>query len=246
MLTRVFAGHRDVGQQLCLAQPLTNQLGELDRAHRPLTERSFNRPMPEYPDLISAQADGAVALQGAVKSFRATDGPVRAALGVDLPVEHGETVAVLGPNGVGKSTTLDILLGLTEPEAGAELTGLLALADRRPLKLSGGQAQRVRLALALVSDPRAARARRAAYRARRRGPPRLLGHDGGSWFPISGHGFLHDLAQALPSYWLVRASYVGLGQGGRGMHGWLVMALWTVAIIAFASRAYQHDTGREA
>jgi ABC-2 type transport system ATP-binding protein len=108
--------------------------------------------MPEYRDLISAQADGAVALQGAVKSFRGTDGPVGAALGVDLQVEHGETVAVLGPNGAGKSTTLDILLGLTEPETGAGLTGLLALADRRPHKLSGGQAQRVRLALALVSD----------------------------------------------------------------------------------------------
>jgi ABC-2 type transport system ATP-binding protein len=34
-----------------------------------------------------------------------------------------------------------------------ELTGLTAIADRRTQKLSGGQAQRVRFALALVSDP---------------------------------------------------------------------------------------------
>jgi ABC-2 type transport system ATP-binding protein len=34
-----------------------------------------------------------------------------------------------------------------------ELTGLLAVADRRTQKLSGGQVQRVRLALALASDP---------------------------------------------------------------------------------------------
>ena len=67
---------------------------------------------------------------------------------------------------------------------------------------------------------------------------------GGSWFPISGHGFLHDLAQALPSYWLVQASRVGLGQSGWGLHGWVVMALWTFALIALAIRAYQHDTGR--
>jgi ABC-2 type transport system ATP-binding protein len=33
------------------------------------------------------------------------------------------------------------------------LTGILPLADRRTQKLSGGQTQRVRLALALVSDP---------------------------------------------------------------------------------------------
>jgi ABC-2 type transport system permease protein len=69
---------------------------------------------------------------------------------------------------------------------------------------------------------------------------------GGSWFPISGHGFLHDLAQALPSYWLVQASHVGLGQSGWGLHGWLVMALWTLALVALAVRAYQHDTGRTA
>jgi ABC-2 type transport system permease protein len=67
---------------------------------------------------------------------------------------------------------------------------------------------------------------------------------GGSWFPISGHGFVHDLAQALPSYWLVQASHVGLGEGGWGVHGWVVMTLWTVALTALASRAYQHDTGR--
>ena len=69
---------------------------------------------------------------------------------------------------------------------------------------------------------------------------------GGSWFPISGHGFLPDLAQALPSYWLVQASHVGLGQSGWGLHGWLVMALWTLALVALAVRAYQHDTGRTA
>jgi len=62
---------------------------------------------------------GAVTLQSLVKSFRGSDGPVRAVNGMDLSVERGETVALLGPNGAGKSTTLDILLGLTEPDAGA-------------------------------------------------------------------------------------------------------------------------------
>jgi ABC-2 type transport system permease protein len=65
---------------------------------------------------------------------------------------------------------------------------------------------------------------------------------GGAWFPISSHGFLHELAQALPSYWLVQASHAGLGQGGWGIHGWLVMTVWTVALIGLAIRAYQHDT----
>ena len=69
---------------------------------------------------------------------------------------------------------------------------------------------------------------------------------GGSWFPISSHGFTHDLAQALPSYWLVQASHEGLGQGGWGTRGWVVMAAWTVALVVLAVRAYRKDTGRAA
>jgi len=38
--------------------------------------------------------------------------------GVDLEVRAGEFVAVLGPNGVGKSTLLKVVLGLLEPAAG--------------------------------------------------------------------------------------------------------------------------------
>ena len=51
---------------------------------------------------------------------------------------------------------------------------------------------------------------------------------------------------ALPSYWLVQASHVGLGQPGWGSHGWVVMTLWTIALVALAGRAYQLDTGRNA
>ncbi len=67
---------------------------------------------------------------------------------------------------------------------------------------------------------------------------------GGTWFPISGHGFIHDLAQALPSYWLVQASHAGLGEGGWGTRGWVVMAIWTVVLTRVAIRAYRRDTQR--
>jgi ABC-2 type transport system ATP-binding protein len=149
---------------------------------------------------------GTISLRGLAKSFQGPSGPVRAVRALDLSIERGETVALLGPNGAGKSTTLDMLLGLTEPDAGAvsifgadpheaiasgevgamlqtgglirdlsvrelvsmlgalyphplgvddvlELTGIAGLADKRTQILSGGQAQRVRLALAVVSDP---------------------------------------------------------------------------------------------
>ena len=145
---------------------------------------------------------GGVVLSGVAKSF----GPVRAVRGIDVAIVPGETVALLGPNGAGKSTTIDMILGLTRPDAGRvsvfglspseavkagavggmlqigslirdlsvrelimmigslyphplpidevlALTGTADIAERRTNKLSGGQTQRVRFAIALVSDP---------------------------------------------------------------------------------------------
>jgi ABC-2 type transport system permease protein len=66
---------------------------------------------------------------------------------------------------------------------------------------------------------------------------------GGVWFPITS-GAMHDLAEALPSYWLVQASHVGLGGSGWGALGWFVVVAWTVAAAAAAQRAYARDTQR--
>jgi len=57
-------------------------------------------------------------LSGLTKSFRTAQGTVHAVRGVDIAIGPGETVALLGPNGAGKSTTIDMLLGLTRPDAG--------------------------------------------------------------------------------------------------------------------------------
>jgi ABC-2 type transport system permease protein len=67
---------------------------------------------------------------------------------------------------------------------------------------------------------------------------------GGTWFPISGHGFLHDLGQVLPSYWLVQAAHIPVG--GHPWHGmaWTVIAVWTVVLAAAAGYAYRRDTKR--
>ncbi|MET4922712.1 ABC transporter ATP-binding protein [Streptomyces sp. PSRA5] len=144
----------------------------------------------------------AVSVEGAVKSF----GAVRAVAGVDLDMARGETIALLGRNGAGKSTTINLLLGLDEPDSGRvrlfgdtperavrsgrvgamlqdggpvrratvrelvsfvastyphplpvpealRLAGLTELAARRVDKLSGGQWQRVRFAVALAGSP---------------------------------------------------------------------------------------------
>jgi ABC-2 type transport system ATP-binding protein len=143
-----------------------------------------------------------VHLNGLRKSY----GPVQAVRGIDLHIAPGETVALLGPNGAGKSTAIDMMLGLTRPDAGSvsvfdlapseavasgrvggmlqtgsliegltvrelvdmvaslypapldvddvlRTTGTTAFAAQRTTKLSGGQSQRVRFALALVANP---------------------------------------------------------------------------------------------
>jgi len=53
---------------------------------------------------------------------------------IDLEVRAGEIVGILGPNGSGKTTTILMLLGLTEPTAGrAEVAGFDPL--REPLEV---------------------------------------------------------------------------------------------------------------
>jgi ABC-2 type transport system permease protein len=67
---------------------------------------------------------------------------------------------------------------------------------------------------------------------------------GGTWFPITGNGVLHAIAQLLPSYWLVQASHIAIGGVGWGTRGWLVVAAWTAALLVLAVRAYRRDTKR--
>jgi ABC-2 type transport system permease protein len=66
---------------------------------------------------------------------------------------------------------------------------------------------------------------------------------GGTWFPL-GDGALHDIGEALPSYWLVQASHVSIGGEVWGAKGWLVVAAWTVVGAILAGRAYRRDTKR--
>lgn len=52
--------------------------------------------------------------------------------GASLVVDEGETVALVGPSGVGKSTLLGVLLGFMEPDEGRVLVGGTDLADLSP------------------------------------------------------------------------------------------------------------------
>ncbi len=66
---------------------------------------------------MRARLTGEVAL--AVAGLRKSYGSVRAVRDVSFTVGHGEIVALLGPNGSGKTTTLEILEGFRTRDAGA-------------------------------------------------------------------------------------------------------------------------------
>lgn len=72
----------------------------------------------------------------------------------------------------------------------------------------------------------------------------FFGFLGGQWFPLPNHGALHYIGECIPSYWLTRASRIGIGGDGWGALGWIVIIVWTVAASALAAWAYRRDTGR--
>src|SRR3978361_1487829 len=54
----------------------------------------------------------------AVENLCAAYGEIEVVYGVNLVVEKGETIALLGANGAGKSTTIKAIMGLVKPSAG--------------------------------------------------------------------------------------------------------------------------------
>jgi phospholipid/cholesterol/gamma-HCH transport system ATP-binding protein len=65
------------------------------------------------------------------KSF----GPLQVLQGVDLVVKEGETLALLGPSGTGKSVLLKHAIGLLEPDEGDVIVDGVSIAHATPAQL---------------------------------------------------------------------------------------------------------------
>jgi phospholipid/cholesterol/gamma-HCH transport system ATP-binding protein len=67
------------------------------------------------------------------KSF----GELKVLRGVDLVVQEGETLALLGPSGTGKSVLLKHAIGLLEPDEGDVIVDGISIADATAKQLQG-------------------------------------------------------------------------------------------------------------
>jgi branched-chain amino acid transport system permease protein len=93
---------------------------------RPLESGRAILPRPEVlPEILGRRpASGGITLRDVVLSF----GGVRAIDGLDLTIEPGQVHGLIGPNGSGKTTTLNVICGFNTPEAGG------AALDGAPLR----------------------------------------------------------------------------------------------------------------
>lgn len=80
-----------------------------------------------------------IEIQNLTKTYRVGDVEVNALRGVNLKIEGGEFVAIVGPSGSGKSTLFHILGGLTPPTSGTVL-----IDGNDVVKMSEGDRTRLR------------------------------------------------------------------------------------------------------
>jgi ABC-type multidrug transport system fused ATPase/permease subunit len=131
-------------------------------------------PDPPTPPAAAPRWPFALALEGVGARYPGQERPAIA--GVDLRLEPGERVALVGPSGAGKTTVVNLLLRFLDPEAGRvtlagrslrdyrlqDIRHIIAVAGQDSHLFSAGIGQNVRLARPQATDREVEQALRRA------------------------------------------------------------------------------------
>jgi len=150
---------------------ISETIGDLQRASgaaERLAELRAEQPVilePAQPRALPRPGRGAVAFEDV--SFRYPTRPESLALdGFDLRIAPGETVAIVGPSGAGKTTIFNLLLRFYDPERGAvrldgvnirdlrltEVRRAMAIVPQEPVLFTASVAENIRYGRPDASD----------------------------------------------------------------------------------------------
>ena len=79
------------------------------------------KPAPHHHDMTSPEA--MIDMHGIVKTFKNAAGEFTVLKGIDLTINRGEFVSIVGKSGSGKSTLLNMITGIDHPTAGRVVIG---------------------------------------------------------------------------------------------------------------------------
>ena len=88
--------------------------------------------MPRLHTDVAASTTEYVHVEGVGMTFKTRRGPFVAITGIDLSVQKGEFIALIGHSGCGKSTLLNLIAGLLRPTAGVLLCAGREIAGPGP------------------------------------------------------------------------------------------------------------------
>ena len=108
----------------------TTKIG--DDAPPPDADRERIAAATTAPVVRRGSSEAAIVCEGLVRIYKVADLEVVALQGLDLVVESGEFIALVGASGSGKSTLLNVLGGLDVPSAGRAVVAGYSLAELGP------------------------------------------------------------------------------------------------------------------
>jgi ATP-binding cassette subfamily B protein len=168
MVAGSVAALSEIWGELQRAAGATERMVELLGAEDPIRDPAHPRPLPPRPR-------GEIAFEGV--TFRYPARPTQPALhGVDLHVRPGETVALVGPSGAGKTTIFQLLMRFFDPDEGrvmldgidlrdvgrTDLRRQLALVPQEPVIFAASARENIRFGRPEASDAEIEAAARAA------------------------------------------------------------------------------------